>query len=127
MLHILGDGQQKKSYLHIDDCLEALVHICINKRTALKNSDRFSVFHLGVSDYCKVVDSAGWICDELGLSPVFEFSGGERGWIGDNPFVFLDCSKAQQTGWIPKHGIEQSIRETTAGFPKILGSLILDE
>lgn len=112
-LPILGDGQQRKSYLHIDDCLDALVSICEVQRTAKKNRHRFEVYHLGVSDYCRVEQSARWICDELGVTPRFEFSGGERGWIGDNPFVFLDISKAMATGWAPKHSIEQSVREST--------------
>lgn len=111
-LKILGDGNQRKSYLHIEDCLDALMQITIVDRTSLNKSDRYSVFHLGTSDYCKIVDSATWICDELGISPNFEFSGGDRGWIGDNPFVFLDCSAAIQSGWAPKHSIEKSIRET---------------
>jgi UDP-glucose 4-epimerase len=112
-LLILGDGQQRKSYLHIEDCLDALVSICEEKRTAKGTPRRFEVYHLGVPSYCRVVESAGWISAELGLKPKFEFSGGERGWIGDNPFVFLDVSKAMATGWSPKRSIEQSVRETT--------------
>jgi len=50
--------------------------------------------------------------EELGLNPKFEFSGGDRGWIGDNPFVFLDVGKAMASGWAPKYSIEQSIRLT---------------
>jgi UDP-glucose 4-epimerase len=112
-LLILGDGQQRKSYLHIEDCLDALVSICEGKRTAKRTRRRFEVYHLGVPSYCRVVESAGWISAELGLNPKFEFSGGERGWIGDNPFVFLDVSKAMAAGWLPKRSIEQSVRETT--------------
>ena len=111
-LPILGDGQQRKSYLHIEDCLDALLLICEEKRTAKDARRRFEVYHLGVPDYCRVVQSAGWISAELGLSPKFEFTGGDRGWIGDNPFVFLDVRKAMATGWAPKHGIERSVRET---------------
>jgi UDP-glucose 4-epimerase len=111
-LHILGDGRQRKSYLHIEDCLDALILICEEKRTAKDTRRHFEVYHLGVPEYCSVNQSAGWISAELGLTPKLEFSGGERGWIGDNPFVFLDVSKAIATGWAPKHSIEQSVRET---------------
>ena len=111
-LLILGDGQQRKSYLHIEDCLDALLLICEEKRTAKNTRRRYEVYHLGVPAYCRVEQSARWICAELGLAPIFEFSGGERGWIGDNPFVFLDVSKAIVAGWAPKHSIEQSVRET---------------
>lgn len=111
-LLILGDGQQRKSYLHIDDCIDALILICEENRSAKSSRKRFEVYHLGVPDFCRVEQSAGWISDELGLIPTFEFTGGERGWIGDNPFVFLDVRKALATGWSPKHSIEQSVRQT---------------
>lgn len=111
-LHILGDGRQRKSYLHIEDCLDALLLICEEKRTAKYARRHFEVYHLGVPEYCSVEQSACWISAELGLTPELEYSGGERGWIGDNPFVFLDVSKAMATGWAPKHSIEQSVRET---------------
>lgn len=112
LLPILGDGQQCKSYLHIQDCINALITICEHKRTAKEAKHNFVVYHLGVADYCRVEQSAKWICSELGLTPNFIFSGGDRGWIGDNPFVFLDVSKAMNAGWTPKYTIEQSVRET---------------
>jgi UDP-glucose 4-epimerase len=112
-LTILGDGQQCKSYLHIDDCLNALVHICETIRTARDTKHRYEVYHLGFPEYCRVVQSAGWICDQLRLEPKIDFTGGDRGWIGDNPIVFLDVRKAMATGWSPQYGIEQSVRETT--------------
>lgn len=111
-LRVLGDGQQRKSYLHVEDCLDALLLIGEKMRPAKDSRHRFEVYHLGVPDYCRVVESAGWICAELGLAPRLEFTGGERGWVGDNPFVFLDVRKAMATGWAPKRGIEQSVRET---------------
>jgi UDP-glucose 4-epimerase len=88
--------------------------ICEEKRKAKGTRKRFEVYHLGVPSYCRVEQSAGWISAELGLTPKFEFSGGERGWIGDNPFVFLDVSKAMAAGWTPKHSIESSVRETAS-------------
>lgn len=112
-LTILGDGQQCKSYLHIDDCLNALMHICETMRTARDAKHRYEVYHLGFPEYCRVEQSAGWICDQLRVEPKIEFTGGTRGWIGDNPIVFLDVRKAMATGWSPQYGIEKSIRETT--------------
>lgn len=111
-LTILGDGSQMKSYLHVDDCTDALIHIGIVKRPAQNLEFPYLVFHLGVEDYCQVSQSAEWIVDELKISPSFHFTGGERGWIGDNPFVFLDVKKALSTGWKPKWGIQESVRET---------------
>jgi UDP-glucose 4-epimerase len=111
-LRVLGDGTPKKSYLHIADCLDALLHICETRRTALAARHRFEVYHLGCPAYCQVRDSVRWICDELSLTPTVEFGRGERGWIGDNPYVFLDVGKALATGWAPRHDIEPAVRET---------------
>lgn len=111
-LTILGDGNQRKSYLNVADCIAALMHICEDTRPARQGKRRFEVYHLGVPDYCQVRDSAGWIADEMGLKPEFEFGSEKRGWVGDNPFVFLDIGKATATGWKPLHGIEASVRET---------------
>jgi UDP-glucose 4-epimerase len=111
-LRVLGDGSPRKSYLHIDDCLDALLHICERQHTAQAARHRYEVYHLGCPDHCRVRDSVGWICDELGLSPTIQYGEGQRGWVGDNPFVFLDIGKALATGWTPRHGIEASVRET---------------
>ena len=111
-LRVLGDGTARKSYLHIADCVDALQHICETQRMALTARHRFEVYHLGYPAYCRVSDSVRWICDELGLAPRIEFGDGERGWIGDNPFVFLDVGKALATGWSPRHDIESAVRGT---------------
>lgn len=111
-LRVLGDGTARKSYLHIADCVDALLHICETRRTALTAPHRFDVYHLGYPGYCQVRDSVRWICDELRLSPTIEFGEGDRGWVGDNPFVFLDIAKALATGWSPRHDIESGVRET---------------
>jgi UDP-glucose 4-epimerase len=105
-LHILGDGRQRKSYLEVRDCVSAIL-------TAVeRTTSRFEVYNLGSDEYCTVNDSAGWICDELGVSPTFTYSGGDRGWIGDNPFIFLDCGKIKSLGWRASHSIEDSVRGT---------------
>lgn len=105
-LHVLGDGMQRKSYLHVDDCVQAIL-------TALERAqERFSIYNLGTSEYCRVNDSIGWICDELGLSVEITYSGGERGWIGDNPFIFLDTAKIRSLDWEPTYTIEEGVRAT---------------
>lgn len=105
-LEILGNGLQRKSYLHVDDCVAALL-------LALDAAPGpFQVYNLGQDEYCQVNDSVGWICDELGLAPRLDYTGGDRGWIGDNPFIFLDAAKMRALGWTPLHGIEQGVRLT---------------
>ncbi len=105
-LLVLGNGKQRKSYLHVQDCIDAIL-------LALDESiDRVSIYNLGVDDYVEVNDSIGWICEELGVQPKIEYSGGDRGWIGDNPFIFLDTKKIQTLGWKPKFTIQQGIIKT---------------
>ena len=112
-LQILGDGTAEKSYLHIDDCIKALIMICEDLRPAKSLMNKFEIYNLGMEEYIRVSDSAKLISEELGLKPKFIFGFGRRGWIGDNPFVFLDISKIKKIGWKPIHTIEDSIKETT--------------
>ena len=112
-LNVLGNGSQRKSYMHIEDCLDAIIDIPLIKKTAATKIHNFDVYHLGAPEFCQVRDSVAWICDELNLQPIIEFGKEDRGWKGDNPFVFLKIDKALNAGWKPKFGIEQSIRITT--------------
>ena len=110
-LRILGDGLQRKSYLYVQDCVDAILHV-VRKKTALEAKHRMQVYNLGTAEYVQVNDSVGFICKALGLSPKLEYTGGNRGWIGDNPFIFLDTAKIRATGWAPKLTIEQGIVRT---------------
>ena len=112
VLNILGDGTAQKSYLHIDDCVKALMLVCEDVRPARETSNRFDVYHLGMEEFIQVSDSAKLIASELGLHPEFVFGEGLRGWVGDNPFVFLDVAKIKNLGWRPTHTIKGSIQET---------------
>lgn len=105
-LKVLGNGKQRKSYLYVQDCVSAIM-------TALDRAqEKVNIFNLGTDEYCEVNDSIGWICTELGCSPRIEYSGGDRGWIGDNPFIFLDCKKIRTLGWRPQLTIREAIVQT---------------
>jgi UDP-glucose 4-epimerase len=67
---------------------------------------------LGTDAYCEVNDSIGWICEALGVAPKIEYGGGDRGWIGDSPFIFLDTRKIRSLGWKPKLTIRQGVIKT---------------
>ena len=105
-LEVLGNGKQRKSYLYIQDCIDAMLF------ALEKSNESVNVLNLGVDGYCEVNDSIGWICEELGVSPKLEYSGGDRGWIGDSPFIFLDTSKIQDLGWNPKLSIHDGVLKT---------------
>jgi UDP-glucose 4-epimerase len=103
-LNVLGNGMQRKSYMHVNDCVRGLMD--------LRSHEPFEVFNLGTDSYCTVRDSIGWITEELGLNPMIYFGEQDRGWIGDNPFIYLDVSKARDYGWVTQTSIEESIRDT---------------
>jgi UDP-glucose 4-epimerase len=105
-LAVLGNGRQRKSYLYIHDCIDAIL-LAVDK-----SNEKVNIFNLGVDNYCEINDSIDWICKELGVNPKLEYSGGERGWVGDNPFIFLDTKKIQSLGWKPKFSIETSVIKT---------------
>lgn len=111
-LHVLGDGHQRKSYLHIADCIAAIV--CALERA----SGRVNIFNLGTDEYCEVNQSIAWICRELGLAPALTYAGGERGWTGDSPFIFLDCRRIRALGWRPALSIEEGVRRTVRYLQK---------
>lgn len=106
LLHVLGNGKQRKSYLYIQDCIDAIL-------LAMSHAnDKVNVFNLGVDSYCEVNDSIGWICETLWVTPKLEYSGGTRGWIGDNPFIFLETKKIRNIGWSPKLSIRDGVIRT---------------
>jgi UDP-glucose 4-epimerase len=105
-LHILGNGKQRKSYLYVQDCVTAML-------TAVdKAPDKVNILNLGTDEFVEVNDSVAYICEALGITPERTYSGGERGWIGDNPFILLDCSKMRSLGWAPALSIREGIAKT---------------
>ena len=105
-LLVLGNGCQKKSYLYIQDCLDAMLF------SIGKFNDKVNILNLGTNEYCQVNDSIGWITDYLSVKPKLKYSGGERGWVGDNPFIFLDTTKINNAGFKPKLSIKESVLRT---------------
>jgi UDP-glucose 4-epimerase len=77
-----------------------------------KATDKVNLMNLGVDGYCQVNDSIGWICESLNVKPTMQYSGGDRGWIGDNPFIFLETKRIQALGWKPKHTIREGVLKT---------------
>ena len=106
-LDVLGDGSQRKSYLHVDDCVRAFHHFAQRG-----TGPSFDVFNLGTPEICTVRDSVSWITRRLGLSPEVRYGDGSRGWIGDNPLIMLDVSQAVAAGWTPVRGIRESVEST---------------
>jgi UDP-glucose 4-epimerase len=116
-LRVLGDGLQRKSYLYVQDCIDAILHV-VGTPVAPSAAGRTRIFNLGTDEYVRVNDSIRFICQALGLQPELRYTGGDRGWIGDNPFIFLDTARIQATGWKPKLSIEQGIIRTLQWLQK---------
>ena len=110
-LRVLGDGTQRKSYLYVQDCIDAMLHVT-RAHAAREAKHHTEIYNLGTPEYVEVNQSIGCLCAALGLKPRLEYTGGSRGWIGDNPFIFLDTKKIQATGWRAKLTIEQGIVKT---------------
>jgi UDP-glucose 4-epimerase len=105
-LDVLGDGKQRKSYLYVQDCVDAML-------SAVQNAGaQLNIFNLGTDEWCSVNDSIGWISERLGCTPRLQYGGGERGWVGDSPFIFLNCARIRALGWRPKLSIREAVGRT---------------
>ncbi|MGA8110859.1 MAG: NAD-dependent epimerase/dehydratase family protein, partial [Acidobacteriaceae bacterium] len=115
-LRILGNGEQKKPYIHASDVVRAA--FC----AAQNASAPFSVFNVATDDTLTVTEIAELAAEALGLAaaPAFDYSGGPRGWRGDVPVVRLDSSRAHSLGWFPKWNSRDAMRQS-------LQELVADE
>ena len=105
-IEVLGNGKQRKSYLYVQDCIDAMLTVIA------RAEEPVNVYNLGTEESCTVDDSLGWICDHLGVNPRRNYTGGTRGWVGDSPLIFLDTSKVRGLGWRPKLTIREGVLQT---------------
>ena len=119
-LEILGDGNQTKSYIYVDDCIDAMVaglkvnaeaEVGVEGYPAAKNS--VNIFNIGTDDMTTVKRIAEIVCEEMRVSqkPKFKFTGGKRGWKGDVPIMLLDASKLNALGWKQRYNSEEAVRK----------------
>jgi UDP-glucose 4-epimerase len=112
-LNVLGDGHQKKSYLYVGDCILAML-IAVDSEYAASQKHRTAILNLGTQEFVEVSDSIACICHEMRVGPEIRYAGGERGWAGDSPFIFLDTHRMRALGWRPAHNIGDALRKTVA-------------
>jgi UDP-glucose 4-epimerase len=108
-LRILGDGLQSKSYIHVNDILDA-IFVALERST-----ERYDVFNVATDDYLTVREIADIAVSEMGLDQSnveYEFTGGDRGWKGDVPVVRFDLSKIGRLGWQPRRNSAQAMRDS---------------
>lgn len=104
-LEILGDGQQRKSYIHVSDCVDAILF-------AVNNSNNMAnIFNIGSNDTINATEIGDLIVEEMGLNDVkFTYTGGSRGWKGDVPKMLLSIDKLSRIGWDPHYNSRSSIK-----------------
>ncbi len=107
-LTILGDGRQEKSYMHVDDCVDAMRHVAEHG-----TGGPVRTYNLGTRATTSVDDIAEIVADVLGVDPVFEYTGGARGWTGDVPRMRLAIDRLLATGWEPAHESDAAVRRAT--------------
>lgn len=106
-LEILGNGKQRKSYLDVGDGIAAIMKVALEDDTAK------AVYNVGHDDVLDVDSLARIVLDELNMRETcLRHTGGERGWLGDSPFVHLDTARLKALGWTPTISIEEGIRRT---------------
>jgi UDP-glucose 4-epimerase len=111
-LRVLGDGRQRKSYLYVADCVEGM----LTAARAVTDPGAFEVFNIGTDETTIVDESVELISAHMGVDPEVERTGGVRGWVGDSPFILLDCSKLRALGWEPTLTIREAIERTLDWF-----------
>ncbi len=106
-LQILGNGKQSKDYMYVTDCVDGIM---LGHERA---SGRVNIFNLGLQEQTTVDRLADLVIEEMGLPKVKKsYTGGVRGWVGDNPVVYLSTKKIKGLGWMPKTSPEEAIRLT---------------
>jgi len=115
-LEILGDGKQKKSYLYIGDCINAMFF-------GIEHAEqKTEIYNIGSEDWTEVTEIANIVSEEMKLHPTYKFTGGidGRGWKGDVKIMRLDISKLKSLGWKPKYNSNEAIRMTAKWLKEII-------
>jgi UDP-glucose 4-epimerase len=107
-LEILGDGRQEKSYMHVTECVETMCHV-------IEHADRpVNTYNLGTRTTTSVDRIAGIVSEAMGLDPDYEYTGGDRGWVGDVPRMRLSIEKLSALGYEPAMSSDDAVERATA-------------
>jgi UDP-glucose 4-epimerase len=114
-LEILGDGNQNKSYIYIDDIVSAI------DMALEKEHGYFNIYNVSSGDLISVKNIAEIACHILQLEEVeFVYTGGDRGWKGDVPTIRLDSTKIESLGWAPVYSSSEAIKKSMEAMAKEL-------
>ncbi|MGA9839125.1 MAG: NAD-dependent epimerase/dehydratase family protein [Thermoplasmata archaeon] len=107
-LEVLGDGRQAKSYLRVEDCIEGML------LATAKSTDPVNLFNLGTRDRISAREIAEKVVAAHGDGARIEFTGGERGWVGDVPQQLLSIDRIERLGWRPRWNSGEAVDRTIA-------------
>ncbi|MCM1284291.1 MAG: NAD-dependent epimerase/dehydratase family protein [Clostridium sp.] len=108
-LEILGDGTQKKPYIHVADLLNAMLQV------TGESADGVEIYNVGVDSDTTVTEIADIVCENMGLKGVeYQYTGGSRGWKGDVPSFSYNLDKIHAKGWRADHTSNEAVRDTVA-------------
>ncbi|MFH1420526.1 MAG: NAD-dependent epimerase/dehydratase family protein [Candidatus Aenigmatarchaeota archaeon] len=105
-LDVLGDGEQFKSYIHVEDCIDGMLFAIEHSKGCV------NLFNLGSEDQIKIKRIAQIVVDELSPGTKIRYTGGTQGWKGDIPVMKLDITKIKNLGWKPRFNSEQAVIES---------------
>ena len=114
-LEILGDGRQEKSYMHVEECVDAMTY------TVAEAQGDFNVFNLGTRTTTSVTRIADIVSDAMGLDPEYAYTGGDRGWTGDVPKMRLSVEKLAALGWEPTDSSDDAVERATEELVQTYG------
>jgi UDP-glucose 4-epimerase len=107
-LRILGDGSQSKSYVHVEDVVDAVL-------VGHAAAGAYDVYNVATGDHITVREIADLALECVGRSPGetrYEFTGGPRGWKGDIPVVRLNTDRIRALGWRWRRSSREALRES---------------
>ncbi len=110
-LDVLGNGRQRKSYLYVADCIDAIMLL-----VSLHHEPGSAVYNLGTDEVTDVDRSIAAVCRHMDVQPEIAYAGGTRGWVGDSPLIHLDCGRLRARGWRPKLTIDEAVERTLSWF-----------
>ncbi|KAA6320627.1 UDP-glucose 4-epimerase, partial [termite gut metagenome] len=104
VLTVLGNGEQIKPYLYVRDLIEGIQFVCEN------TNERFNVYNLGPESRTTVKEIAQMVIEEMGLDAKIQYTGGDRGWVGDVPEFKYNLTKIHTLGWHATHSSNEAVR-----------------
>ena len=105
-LEILGDGTQKRSFVLVDDCIEAMLF------SLSKPGKPYNLVHIGNQDEISINAVGKMILQVMGLKNVeLRYTGGKVGWKGDVTSNFIATETLNAWGWKPPRSSGEAVLE----------------